>query len=158
MPRCSLRTLPRAEAGVEFVIARRNSPASLPVPSSIRRPGGSRCLGKVWMSFLLECRALLRLAVRPAAFLNITPAFASESLNSKGRTGRVVLPDGTNLMGVARHTPCHGFLPGLTRARLFLRLRARRDMAKDLSPPKAPLPSAAIGRPLSRMPVYTRSP
>jgi hypothetical protein len=63
------------------------------------------------------------------------------------------------MLGVARHTPCHGFLPGLAHGALFSEhAKARRDMAEGLRPPRIPLSKAAIGRPLSRMPVYTRSP
>ena len=42
----------------------------------------------------------------------------------KGSPGRVVLPNGTNLYaGVARHTPCHGFLPGLAHGASFRNAR-----------------------------------
>jgi hypothetical protein len=62
------------------------------------------------------------------------------------------------MLGVARHTPCHGFLPGLAHGALFSkRAKARRDMAEGLRPPWIPLSKTAIGRLLSRMPVIIRS-
>ena len=78
----------------------------------------------------------------------------------KGSPGRVVLPNGTYLLRVwARHTPCHGFLPGLAHVTLRVkRAKARRDMAEGLRPPPIPLSTAAIGRLPSRMPVIIRSP
>jgi hypothetical protein len=84
--------------------------------------------------------------------------FRIRSLKVQGRTGRVVLPNGTNLLGVARHTPCHGFLPGLAHVTLCSSVRRPGGTwLRELCPPGTPLLPAAIGRPLSRMPVYTRS-
>ncbi len=70
----------------------------------------------------------------------------------------MVLPNGTNLLGVARHTPRHGFLPGLAHVTLCSSVRRPGGTwLRELRPPTIPLPPAAIGRPLSRMPVIIRS-
>jgi hypothetical protein len=47
----------------------------------------------------------------------------------------MVLPVGTNLMGVARHAPCNGFLSWLAHWALSLkRAKARGNMAEGLRP------------------------
>ncbi len=54
----------------------------------------------------------------------------------KGSPGRVVLPNGTYLFWVwARHTPCHGFLPGLAHGALLLRAREGQEGHGLGSPP-----------------------
>jgi hypothetical protein len=59
---------------------------------------------------------------------------------------------------VARHTPCHGFLPGLAHVTLCSSVRRPGGTwLRELRPPQVTEPNAAIGRPLSRMPVIIRS-
>ncbi len=70
----------------------------------------------------------------------------------------MVLPNGTNLLGVARHTPCNGFLPGLAHVTPCSSVRRPGGTwLRELRPPQVTEPKAAIGRPLSRMPVIIRS-
>jgi hypothetical protein len=77
----------------------------------------------------------------------------------RGSPGRVVLPAG--LANLWKCGSPHALSRLFARAgacnALFKRAKARRDMAEGLRPPRAPLPLAAIGRPLSRMPVIIRS-